>query len=447
MTRTPLRLGLWLMLAAAWGCASFSRPPRVAPMFPDYAKPVVPAALVVAPDVRDRTLTAWIRLQSGDVRGAVRDYNEVLRRSPRFYPAETGLGLTALADRQFKTAAAWFRTALGRDERYVPAWRGLVEAELGAGRDEEAIAALERLLALDASREADRTRLELLRVRQTQTLLEAGGRAREAGRLDEAAGLLTRALALSPRSTAVLEALVQVEILRGQLDEAEAHARRAVVADATDASAHGALASVFAARGRQADAAAALARAAALDPAWRDRAAAARARADEAAAPAEMRDLASRATVTRGQLAALIAARLRALVAQAPRRMPAVATDVRGYWAETSIVAVTQAGIMDVLANHTFEPMTVVRRADLARTVAALVALALAAKPDQLSRWQGARPAFADLATSSLFYRPAALAVTAGAMTAGGGRFEPTRAASGADVLAAIARIEELAGR
>jgi hypothetical protein len=280
-----------------------------------------------------------------------------------------------------------------------------------------------------------------------QALIESAGRASDAGRLDDADRLLGRALLLSPRSPIVLRELALVESRAGELDRAEAHARQAIESDPADAGSHAVLAAVLEAQGRLADGAASLARAAALDPAFRDRAAAATARAEAAGVPADLRDLGSRPTVTRAQLAALVGMRLSHVLARSPRKVPVVATDVRGHWAAASILAVTQAGVMEVFPNHTFQPAATVRRADLAQAVAALLTLAAAGRPDQAARWEGARPAFSDLGPANLLYPAAAVSVAAGAMTAGGGQFAPTRAATGADTLAAIARIEELAGR
>jgi hypothetical protein len=88
-----------------------------------------------------------------------------------------------------------------------------------------------------------------------------------------------------------------------------------------------------------------------------------------------------------------------------------------------------------------------VRRADLAGVAGELLALAMSGNPGELARWQNVRPALGDVGASSLFYRSAALAVSAGVIALEGGRFHPTRPATGAEVLAAIARIEQLAGR
>jgi hypothetical protein len=99
---------------------------------------------------------------------------------------------------------------------------------------------------------------------------------------------------------------------------------------------------------------------------------------------------------------------------------------------------------MDAFANHTFQPGATVRRSELAQTAAALLRLASASQPDQLKRWQSTRPTFSDMSASNLQYAPAAVAVSAGAMATTDGRFEPTRAATGAEALAVVARIEQL---
>ena len=436
--------------ASACGPKSVTPPANVAPKYPAFPTPEIPAALKVTPDVRDLQALAWRRLQAGDLRGAQRDFAELVKRQPAFYPAETGLGYVALADRQYKTAVTRFTAALGRNDRYLPAWQGLSEAEIGLNNDAGAIAALERIVVLDPKRESARTRLELLRFRQLQTLLESARRARQAGRLPEAEATLERALTLSPSSTLVLRELAVVETARGTLDDAESHARAAIKSDPADAESHAALGSVLKARDRFREAAAAYGKAASIEPRpeWTAEAEELREKAIDASIPAEFRDLPTAATVTRGQLAAFIGVRLDELVTAAPKRPATVATDIRNHWAASWIVAVTQAGFMDVFANHTFQPGATVSRGDLAQVVSQLLRVASSDRAADLTKWRAARPKFADLPGTHLSYPAAALAVTSGAMTVqAGDRFAATRPATGRDVATAMTRIEQIAGR
>jgi hypothetical protein len=103
---------------------------------------------------------------------------------------------------------------------------------------------------------------------------------------------------------------------------------------------------------------------------------------------------------------------------------------------------------MSVFPNHTFQPATVVRRGDLASVMAVLVEMASGTRKGDLSKWQAARPRFADLAASNLFYPSSALVSAAGVMAPdGNGRFDPTRPATGAELDEAVRRIAAIAGR
>jgi tetratricopeptide (TPR) repeat protein len=447
-----LASALLLVVVAAAGCtktpAATPPPANIAPRYPEFAVPVVPVALKAPQDLRDRHDLAWRRLQAGDLRGATRDFNALLKQSQTFYPAEAGLGYALLADKEYTQAATRFGAALSRDDRYLPAWQGLADAQLGAGNATEAVAALERIVALDPKRESARARLELLKFRQVQALFETGRKDRLAGRLDDAQASLERALALSPSSALILRELALLETTRGALDAAEKHARQAVQVDSADVETHLALGTVLEAKGQYGDAAAAYGRAAALDPAHRARSEAMRDKAEMAAVPSEFRAVPTAPTVTRAEVAALIGTRLERLITKAPKRVFAVATDVRTHWAAPWILPVTQAGVMEISPNHTFQPAALVRRDHLAQIVGELLALAATSRPAEFEKWKAARPKFADIGVSHAFYRAAALAVSAGAMTAHSGeRFAPTRPATGQEVMAALTRIEQIAGR
>jgi tetratricopeptide (TPR) repeat protein len=416
-----LAAGLWAIgCATAAGCASNpTRPAAAAPAFASYAKPVIPATLTLSPDVRTEHERAWQLLQSGDVRGATRAFTAILARAPESYPSEAGLAWALLASRDPAASATRFRAALARDARYVPAWEGLVEAELARDDLAAAIDALEQVVALDPQRDDARTRLVVLRLTEAQSFIDGARRAREAGRPDEARTLLDRALGRAPSSASILAEIASLEVSRGRLDEAELYARRALQLEAGNARAQTALAEVAEARDRAA----------------------------YAHLPAAFRQIGSAASVTRGEAAAFIGIRLDRLVASAPSTVTLVITDTRQHWAEPWILAVTARGIMDVQPNHTFQPARPVRRDELAATLAVLVELAAASRPADLERWKSSRPPFADVPAGHLFYEPAALAVACGALAADDGQFQPARAATGAEFVRAIARIQSIAGR
>ncbi|MEZ5317004.1 MAG: tetratricopeptide repeat protein [Vicinamibacterales bacterium] len=452
MTSKAIRaVGLYVMLASMAACASAPPAPAAptAPRYPEFPAPVVPAELAVPPALRERHEAAWLRLQAGDLRTAAREFSEVLRAMPGFYPAQAGLGFVRLADRQFEEAATRFRAATTANDDYLPGWSGLAEAELGLGRDAEAIEALERVVELDPSRADAKSRLDLLEFRRLPALIEGARRAREAGRLDEARRQLDEALALSPSSAVILRELALVELNAGNLPGALRRAEEAVAADRSDAQAQATLAQVLEAQGNTSGAAAAWERAVAIDPRpeWRARADALKGREALSVIPPEFRAVPTATTVTRAQVAAYIGIRLEGLVARAPQRSTDLATDIRDHWAARWILPVTRAGLMEIYPNHTFQPSAEVRRGDLARIVAQVLAMIPQRQMD-LARWRAARPRFSDLPAGNAFYAPAALAVSAGAMSPrSGDTFAPTEPASGPELVAAIDRIEQIAGR
>jgi hypothetical protein len=449
LRRHAVAVVVLLVVGAGVGACAVNPPPAVvtSPKYPDFPALIVPAPLKPSPDTARRHDEAWRRLQSGDLGGARREYQAILAGEPSFYPAAAGLGYVAIANHDYKEAAADFNAAIQANGRYRPALDGRADAAIAAGNDAAAIAALQAVLTVDPANEAVRNRLDVVRFRQVQHEIDAARRAREAGRLDEAQATLESALAAMPPGAVILRELALVAMAKGDLPAAEGHARQAVQTDAGDAESWAVLGAVLDKAARSREASEAYDKAFGLDPrpVWQDRRDALRARADEEAEPPAFRDLASASTVTRADVAAMIGLRLPDVLSRSSRHVTVVATDARGTWAATWILQVTQAGVMDVFSNHTFQPESIVKRGTLAEVVSRLLTLLSSERGTDLSRWRALTPTLTDVPPGSPAYAAAALSVAAGAMTAAGGRFGSTQPATGADLVAAIARLQQLA--
>jgi tetratricopeptide (TPR) repeat protein len=441
-----------LVLAAGIAACTSHKPPVVVatPKYPDFPKLDVPPEVAASPEMRRQFDEGWQRLQADDLRGAAADFSDILKQSPDFYPAETALGYVAVAQKQFKDAVTHFAAAIAKNDRYMPAVQGEIDAALAGGDDAAAISGIQLLLTIDPSRDELRGRLDALRLRLVQSELTAAASAREAGRLADAQAILTRALQAAPSSSAVLRELASVELAQGSLDPAEEHARKAIQLDATDAESLAVLGNVLEKQGKTREAADTYKRAVAIDPrpAWRQKVDALVARANFEALPADYRAIPTAETVTRGQLAAMIGIDLKPLIDQAPKKPAVVITDVRTHWAAPWILPVAQASVMDVFANHTFQPNSAIRRSDLAQVVSQLLSLVGARRPNDLAAWRAARPKLVDVSAGYVSYRAIGMVVAAGAMKLDDdGKFWPSRAATGEEVVAAVARIRQLAGR
>ncbi len=435
-------LVLGLALAAAQ-CAPKTAPPVVSgpPRFPEYIYPVVPGTLGDQA-LKARHDAAWRALQGGDLRWASREYATVLQKAPGFFPAETGLAYTLLAEAKHRDAVARFDRVLQREPRYAPALAGRGDALAASGQPELAIASYEAARAADPALADLGRRIDVLRFGRLNDLVSAATRATAAGRYDDARRAYEAAITGSPESAFLYRDLGLVELEAGLGDAALPHLTKAVALDPDDVEAWRGLAGLHEQQGRFDEAVAALERVATLEPG--EAAAAALTRLRERAAlarlPVEYQAIATAGQVTRGDLAALIGVRIQPLL-PAPRRASAVVvTDARGHWAATWILGVTRAGLMETFANHTFQPRAAVRRGDLAQVASRVLAVL---QPTEAKR---TRPPITDVAPDHLSYPAIAAVVAAGVMPLdAGGLFRASRPVTGAEALDLIGRLEQLA--
>jgi tetratricopeptide (TPR) repeat protein len=435
------------LVTGAAACAPKTIPAAAvtAPRFPEVVQPPVPAVLAASPAVPgyDR---AWRLFQSGDLRSAERTLAAALTVAPAFYPAEAALGYLELARRDSNEAVAHFDRALEGGGDYTPALIGRGQALVALDRGAEAVAAFEAALALDPSQTDLRRQIAVLRFRGLERDLATAREAARTGKSEEAIHAYEAAITSSPDSAFLYRELAAVERQEGSVDLALEHLRTSVELDPGDASSLAQIGEMLEAREDVQGALTAYAGSLALEfsgavEAKRDALAA---RVEMAKLPPEYRAIEDAPQVTRGDLAALVGVRLSGLIQSMRSSEPVVVTDARPHWAETWIMAVARAGVIEPYANHTFQPNAVVRRADLAQAVSQL--LPRVGTAAQVRVWQMARPSFPDLSTGHLAYPAASVAVASGVMTAGAdGSFQPSRPVTGAEAIRAVQRLQTMA--
>jgi tetratricopeptide (TPR) repeat protein len=454
--RTIVLLLSGLMAISLAGCAAkTAKPVTTGPLFPDYPFPAVPDTLAASnQSASEAHRDAWNLLQGGNAKAAAKKFSSVIKDAPSFYPADAGLGYTALAQHDYKAALNGFDKALVAAPDYLPALLGKADALEATNQIPDAVVALDAALRIDPSRTDLRTKADALRFRGIEDLVAEARKAQQSGRLDEARGAYERAVQFSPESAFLYRELAGVEKQANQLDRAEQQIQTALRLDPKDAGAHVLAAEIADARGNLQTALREYQEARDIggrnDPALAalgDRIRDVEKRLAFAAMPEAFRNLGSAPQVTRADLAALVGVRLERWVAQLPQVVPGLMTDIRDNWAERWILTVTRAGLMEVYQNHTFQPDTVVDRATLARVVSRALNV-IAAKDEALAqRWRQAQPTFSDLPATHVSYPAAALAVAAGVLQTGPDHaFEPTKPVSGGEALAVIARLEAMIG-
>jgi tetratricopeptide (TPR) repeat protein len=438
------------ILAVSAGCGARKLelpPPPGAAKFPDFIYPAA-AANVGTPAAQERHQAGWLWLQTGDLKAAERNFEAALKLSNDFYPAEAGLGYVGLARQNQNEAVGHFDRAIVANPRYVPALVGRAEALLALGDRDQALKSFEAAVSADPTLAPLRTRIEVLRVRGQQEDVAEARKASEAGRFDDARRAYDRAIAASPESPFLYRELAAVLLRQGDLDGALQHASRAAELDPTDARGQVQLGEIHEARKDTKGALSAYEAALALErtEAVERRIEALREGVATASMPAEFLQIESSAAVSREQLAALVGVRLDDLLKRVQQRTAVVITDTRNSWATPWILMVTRAGVMEVYANHTFQPSAIVRRGELAEAASRVLSLIAAEKPALGAPWRTLRRQFADVPPAHLSYPAAAVTVEAGVMEPlADGSFQLARPVSGAEAVAAVKKLEQLA--
>jgi tetratricopeptide (TPR) repeat protein len=440
-----------LLFAAVFfsACAPAIVPPPVvtSPKFPEFVRPAVPPAFArSASSINEER--GWAFLQSGDLKTAEHEFRAALKNDPQFFPAEASLGYIELARKDAGAALTHFDKALEHGHE-VGTLIGRGHALLALDRDADALTTFESVLTIEPGQADIRRQVDVLKFRGLeQEIANARGAAR-AGRTDEAIAAYSKAIAGQPDTPFLYRELAVLERQSGNVDGALEHFRKAVDLDATDARSRGQIGQILEGQDDIQGAMQAYTDAIAIepDPDIERRLDALKARVALERLPAEYRAIEQSPQITRADLAALIGIRLAPLLEGGSSADAALITDVRTNWAQSWIMAVARAGVMEPFANHQFQPRALVRRSDLALAAARLLTRIGAQQPDAAKVWQSARGQFSDLSPGHLAYPAASVAVAAGVMSSGqDNTFQPSRPVSGAEAMEAVAKLESLSG-
>jgi tetratricopeptide (TPR) repeat protein len=189
-----------VVLALAASCAKQIPPPTVTTLaHPEFVYLQVPPALAVSPGA-SRVDVGWRYLQVNDLKNAALEFSVALKLGPKLYPARTGQGYIAMLMKDYARALTAFDAALELESSYVPALVGRGQALLATDRSELALAAFEKAVAIDPSLTDLSRRIEVLRFRNVQNVIDAAQTAAREGRTGDARNAYERAIAITPES-------------------------------------------------------------------------------------------------------------------------------------------------------------------------------------------------------------------------------------------------------
>ena len=445
-SRATLPVAL-ILLTLFVGCATRVVPPLpVALAYPEFIYPTVPPPLHASDEAAyiDR---GWRFLQSNDLENADREFAAASQRAPALYPSDAGGAYVALARQDYDRALGAFDAVLRVAPMYVPALAGRGQTLLALDRTAAALEAFEAVLAADPSLVDVRSRIDVLRFRSLQGVIEKARAAATAGQVTVARSEYERALQVSPDTAFLYRELGLLERAQGDVEAGLGRFRRAAELDPDDAVSLIQIGELLDGRQDFAGAEAAYRRAADIEPSGdlSARIVEVMEKARDARLPAEFQAMPGVSQMSRGDLAALFGIRLEDILREAPER-DVVITDAQGHWAAAWIARVARTGIIDPFPNHAFQPSNLITRADLASAVSRVVAL-ITATPPELGSRLSERPQIADMAATHLSYPAVSVAIASGIMPLlDGGRFLVAQAVSGAEAIDVVARVRALAG-
>jgi tetratricopeptide (TPR) repeat protein len=433
-----VRRGLAIALAVAGvlTAAVCAKPPAVPiPEAEDYLFPT-PAPGELAPAESKSLREAWADVLAGDVVRAERRLARLRRPGASRPSVETALGYARLRGGNLGGATAAFGAALARNASFAPALVGAGSVAHRRGDEDAALALYRRAQAAAPDDQLVRKRVGSLKLSVTESRMSRAEAAAQAGDALAAEADYRAVLEVAPEVAPVRlaladllarrgEAKAAVDVLAGDTtgDRSVALRRADLLVGLKDFD--GAEAVYYALVGRDAE-----------DAAARVGLAAAREAREAAAMPEEYLRIPSAARVTRADLAALLATRVKALRHLGPGE-PRVAVDIASSWARESIARVLALDVMEAYPNHTFQPGATVRRVDLARAAARVL--------DRVQWPRATAPAPSDMPPSHLDYADVERALGAGVMgLSPDGAFEPSRPVSGREAIEVVEAVSRL---
>ena len=361
MKKVGLPLGLCVILVS---CVSVPPPP------PNLHLENLPQSLTGAMELEERIQTqdAWNYIRDGRLDKAQKALLKLGPESPLY---DIGLGYLALARDDYQAAEGFFRQGVEKYPNSTLARLGLVQLYQKTNDSDRTVNELREVLKLDSRNEWARDNYEALKKQKTEDAVDEARSAAAAGDISKATDAYLRALHYSPESPAVHLALAGIYRKENKPSSALVHLKAAAAADPKNLDILADYAAALDENKQFERSLEVYEKILEIEPGNADaknRVEAIKNRLGIFELPSKYSDVATSPAIAREDLAALVAVKLRNDLGEAPGKPPII-VDISASWASKFILKVTSLGLVDVYANHTYQPRRLVTRADLAEVL------------------------------------------------------------------------------
>jgi Tfp pilus assembly protein PilF len=319
-------------------------------------------------DERIQAEEAWEYVRQGRTDKAEKALLRLGTSSPLFY---VGLGYVAFIEEDFRAAEEDFKLALDEYPELTLAHLGLAQLYQKTGQGDKAFNELREILKASPENSWAKEQYEILKNQKTELAIEEAKTALSAGDLEKAKEDYLKALHYSPESSQTHLALAKIYKQEDKLPSALVHLKAASASDPTD-------------KRILEDYAQTLEEAKEYDRSLetyeklldldrnnkkvQQQIESLKNRLGIYELPSRYSDIPLAEAVTREDVAALLAVKLKDVLPKALPQPPII-IDISTSWASKFILEVTSLNLMEVYSNHSFQPGAAVTRAELAETI------------------------------------------------------------------------------
>jgi tetratricopeptide (TPR) repeat protein len=430
-----------VVLFGTWACVTLAPPP------PSFHIEDIPQSVSrqLTLDQRIATDEAWADLKEGRVEQARKQILKLGEDNPVY---AVGLGYVNLYLAERDAAEAHFKESLSRFPDQTLANIGLAQVYESGGRKDLAFLQYREILKRDPGNRWAAPRLDKLRDELVEQSFAEANTASAAGNREEEKKSLLKVLFYAPESAEANMTLARIYRDEKNPGQALLHYRAAVAAQPTNKAVLRECADLLYETGEFGPSLDYYQKLAELEP--RDKAVADR--IDELKGklgvfelPSQYGLIQAQETITREDLAALIAVKFRDFLT-VPDRQTQILVDISASWAQNFIIKVASMGVMNVFDNHTFQPRRIINRAELAETVIRLIDFLKGRGAKFVPLLDARKIQIADVPPESFYFQPILKAVAYQVMDLTPRRtFEPERTVPGSDAVRILDIVQGLA--
>jgi Tfp pilus assembly protein PilF len=429
LVRKAILILLFFLLA--WSCATYQPPP------PSLFIGNLPQAVVAELSLDERILTeeVWENLRQGRGDKAQKLISKLGTESPFYY---AGMGYASLLLNRISDSENYFKHALQNYPDMTMAHIGLAQVYQKAGKDDLAFIEFREILKREENNTWAQQSYEILKERKTQESLDEAKTYLAHQDMEKSKEAFLKALYYSPQSTAAHLSLAEIFKKENNLKNALVHLKAASTIEPDNKS----ILNVYAETLYQAEdyprSLEVYERLLDLEPEndnIQTRVKALKNRLGIFELPSQYDAIPASEAITKEEVAALIEVKFKDTLDE-PKTQPPIIIDISTSWASKYILRAASLGLLDVYANHTFQPKKIFTRAEMADVLNKLINYLKRKNYVFISQIPPEKIQISDVSPDNYYYQPILRIISYGIMNLSADRtFNPDLPVSGQEAI------------